>query len=348
MKKLPKKLRIKDKGLRIKYLKSAFIVVFSGVILYTFYLILNTGVASAQYLKSLTISPPTIEKIVSPGDKVEGELKIINDGDLPLSFNVEIQDYIVVDANGTPNLMPLNTLNSKYSAAAWLGINPGVVSVEPHKRQIFNYYLQVPKDARPGGHYAAVVYKPALEKSLGTGSSINSVMANLFYITVKGDITEKASVTKFLANLFNEYGPISIKAQIKNMGDLHIKPKGSITVTDLLGRKSEVKLSERNIFPGDGLRDYEESVGSKWMLGPYTAKLAAIYGQKNNLPLNASVTFWVLPWKIGLLIVLIIILVILGKLYLNKAKKQNDHKDQKPEEEAPQAPTEQPTPTVTE
>ncbi|MCL4354395.1 hypothetical protein M1349_02880 [Patescibacteria group bacterium] len=328
-----------------KKLKSSLLVFSITVFTFTF-LALSLKIASAQYLKSLTITPPAVEKAVSPGDRVEGELKIINDGDMPLSFNVEVQDYIVVDSNGTPNLLPLNTLNSKYSAAAWLGVNPTIVTVEPHKRQVFNYYLQVPDDAKPGGHYAAVVYKPVEEKTKGTGTSVNGVMANLFYITVKGDVKEEASITKFLANLFNEYGPVSIKAQIKNSGDLHIKPKGSVTVTDLLGRKSQVALSERNIFPGGGLRDYEETVGSKWMFGPYTAKLAATYGQKNNLPLNATVTFWVLPWKIGLLIVLIIVLVVLGKMYLDKAKTQNGHKeDKKPEETKETVATDETTPS---
>ena len=48
------------------------------------------------------------------------------------------------------------------------------------------------------------------------------------------------------------------------------------------------------------------------MIGPYKAVLMASYGVNNNLPLTATVYFWVFPWRIALVITLAIIAIILG------------------------------------
>ena len=44
-------------------------------------------------------------------------------------------------------------------------------------------------------------------------------VGTLFYVTVNGPITENATVSKFFANPFQEYGPVKVLTQIKNMGD---------------------------------------------------------------------------------------------------------------------------------
>ena len=317
-----------------------------GITLAVILVLTGAKLTQAQVQRTITIVPPSIPVNLNPGEKTEGKMKVINDSDTPLTFKATIQDYIVEDGNGTPRILPPDTLDKRYTASAWIGVYPDKFTVEPHQKQELNYYIQVPQDARPGGHYAAVVYTPGGEAVQGTGASVEAKMGTLFLIGVNGNINEQASISKFLANFFNEYGPVNVLTTIRNAGDLHIKPVGSITVTDLLGRKTTVNLKENNVFPGGGVRNYENAIGQKWMIGPYTAKLAASYGKNNNLPLTAVVTFWVFPWKIAMLVVLVIVLIVLGIAYLEKGKKQNGPKDQKHEEETPQTPTEQPAPQV--
>ncbi len=286
--------------------------------------------------KTMTLVPPTVEENVDPGTYKEGLMKVINDADEPVTFSVTTQDFIVVDTNGTPNILPPNTLNNKYSASSWIGVSPGYFTIQPHQKQELNYYLQVPQDAKPGGHYAAVIFEP-IDKTApkGSGASTVTKVGTLFYVGVKGDIKENAKVTAFTTNGFSEYGPIKILTQIKNMGDLHIKPIGNITITDMLGRKmATLPLDEHNIFP-ETARDFENIFNQKLLFGPFKATFLASYGKENNLPLMATLTFWVLPWKIMLVVILVIVAVVLGIMYWkkNKARKQEEklHKEN-PEE----------------
>jgi len=292
-------------------------------------------VNAQQPTRTFTLVPPTVEHSLNPGEVAEGAIKIINDSNEVLTFTATTQDFIVEDNEGIPTILPPNTLSNKYSAASWLAAYPGKFTVNPHEKYELNYYLQVPLDAKPGGHYAAVIYKPdELIKVEGTGTAVNTQVGTLFYVDVKGDIKESATVAKFSANKFQEYGPVKVETQIKNLGDLHIKPIGQITITDILGRKiASLTLPEHNIFP-EAVRNFENTLDKKVLFGPFTAKLTATYGKDNNLPLVAVFTFWILPWKIILVVILLIVAVILGIMYLKK--KSLRVKEEKLNKENPQ------------
>lgn len=270
----------------------------------------------------ITIVPPTREIILAPGEKTEGTLKVINDSEEPITFNATIRDYVVNDNAGTPEILPPNTLSNRYSAAAWIAPVPDQFTIAPHARQELTYYIQIPSDARPGGHYAAVVYQPTdIIGVSGTGTGVQTQIGTLFYINVKGNISEDAAVKQFNVKGFNEYGPVNITTEILNKGDLHIKPIGTITVKNIFGQTvSTKKIEEHNIFP-DRSFVYKNTFGKKWMLGYYTATLTTTYGQNSNLPLIASASFIIFPWKVASIALLVVIIVILALIALERKKK---------------------------
>jgi len=304
------------------------------VILAVLFLILVSALASralAQEMqRAYTVFNPQIEVKLNPGTRSEGTTEIVNETSVPLTFNLTVRDYIVTDTVGTPNFLAAGTLNNKYSAAAWIAIYPNTFSLNPHESQKVNYYIQVPASARPGGHYAGIVYAPVSKGENKTGGVINAQVGALFYITVNGPVTENSLVSKFFANPFQEYGPVKISTQIKNLGDLHISPKATITVSGLFYNATQ-DLPNHNIFP-QATRDFENTVGQAFMIGRYKALLMGSYGVNNNLPLVASVYFWVFPWRIALVIVFIIVAIILGIMYYKKRKKNGPKQPKEPKD----------------
>lgn len=284
------------------------------------------GVATAQELqRTFTVVNPTIDVKLNPGAYTQGTTKVINQSNAPLTFDISVQDYIVSDTAGTPQILPPNTLSNKYSAAAWIGVSPAQFTLKPGQTQVVNYYVQIPSYAKPGGHYAAIVTKPQVQGvENATGGVVNTQIGSLFYVTVNGPVQESATVSKFFTNFLHEYGPIDVLTQIRNMGDLHIAPKGTVKVTGLFFNQSQ-DLPTHNIFP-EAARDFTNKFGNMFMFGPYKAQLTASYGQSGNLPLVASLTFWVFPWRLTIVIILIIIAAVLGMKYYKKRKGQ--HKTQ--------------------
>lgn len=284
-----------------------------------FLLVFPVGKANAQsVIRAFTISPPAVEVKLDPGGKAEGKLKIINDSSDTVTFGTSTQDFIVKDNVGTPDILPPDTLSNKYSGAKWIAIYPSSVTVNAHKSQEVNYYIQVPADARPGGRYAALVYTPITTIDVkGTGAAVQTSVGTLFYITVNGPVTESAQVSGFNVPNFLESAPVKVKTQITNNSDIHIAPDAKITLTNFFGGKSaEANLPKYNVFPG-AARNYENSLGSGFMFGPYKVSLAGTYGTA-GLPLTAAATLWIIPWRLILFILLLIIVALLGSWYLRK------------------------------
>lgn len=316
-----------------------------GISLVATYTLLQR-VYAQEAQRTITIVPPSEELSLKPGGKAEGVLKVINDSNQPITFTAATQDFIVNDTKGTPDFLAKDTLGKPYSAAAWLGVVPDNFTVAPGQKALLHYYLQVPLNARPGGHYAGILYTPTTTIGTGsTGPAVQTQIGTLFSIDVAGPIHEEAVVTRFSAeNGFSEYGPVNILTQIKNLGDLHIKPAGYMTITDMFGRKlATIPLDEHNIFP-QAARDYVNVFGQHWMIGPFTARFAANYGRNDDLTLSATATFWVFPWKVAVIIVLIIIAAVLGWMVWKKRQEpkepMHEEKEVTKAEEAPQATTE--------
>lgn len=172
--------------------------------------------------RTFTVTPPTVEVNGDPGYYTEGTMGVINESDQPVTYRAVMADFIVEDNAGTPQILPANSLMKTYSAAAWMGVSPQIFTINPGKRQNLNYFIQIPGNARPGGHYAAVVFTP-VNPTTGTQTSqavVNGEIGTLFSIGVNGPIKESALVTKFLANLFQEYGPAQYFNRNQKLGRL--------------------------------------------------------------------------------------------------------------------------------
>lgn len=303
-------------------------------------LILSAKMLFAQEnTRTITIVPPSNEFKVDPGGKREGILKVVNGGTAPLTFKAVVRDFVVDDTVGTPHILPDNTLSPKYSASSWIAVDPDTFTVPAGETKQLNYYLQVPLNARPGGHYASIVYEP--QESIGvqgTGTGVQTHVGTLFYVRVNGNIVENATVKQFKPEYsLSEYGPVTMQTQIINYSDSHIRPVGTISVKNVLGQTVYSQaLEEHNIFP-EATREYANKVGKKLMFGPYTAELKATYGTNNNLTLFATAGFFVLPWKIVGIVLLAIVVAILLFIFLRR-KKKGQVSSPPQQQSAPQAP----------
>lgn len=271
--------------------------------------------------RTFTIVPPTVQFQAKQNDKLETKVKVRNETDDPLTFSIYVRDFIVEDKLGTPKILAPDTADNRWSASKWMTVAPDTLVIPGRSVGEAMLYVQIPGDATFGGHYAAVIFEPAVSGGVtGTGAAIITESASLVYLQVLGPIKEQSEVILFKAPAFSEYGPIKIDTEIANFGDLHVKPIGSVEIKDLFGKTMEIfPLTEYNIFPGAS-RNYENSWGKKWLAGKFTANLSATYGQ-TGLPLTAVLVFYVFPYKAAIAILLAIVILLLLVKYLQK--KQN-------------------------
>ena len=178
--------------------------------------------------------------------------------------------------------------------------------------------IVVPQSASPGGHYGVIRFSAVPPEVEGDAVSLSASIGTLVLLNVSGDVVKKASVEELYTaqndekKNFFEKGPITLGLRIKNEGSVHIKPEGTLRVTDTFGRETAVlSVNELggNILP-DSIRKFEQQLDKSMLFGRYTVTADVQYDGGN---LTKSINFWVIPYKqvaiaSGLLILLFVAL----------------------------------------
>lgn len=310
---------MKNKNLKLKIKK----IFFQFAIFYLLFTI--SSPVFAQTTLPLTVIPARHQIEVEPGEKYSLTVNFYNQSESPISGFFQVADFIVVDEKGTIQLIENpDDAPVKYSASKWVNLLYNKATLPANEKVSLQVDINVPKDAHPGGRYLAIFFQSAetLKKQnenkeeAGSGTSLR--ISSLVYIKVKGEIKEKALISRFFAPNFLEYGPIKITTDILNRGDYHITPRGVFTLTNYFGAAVDQKtLKEKNIFP-ETSRNYQVELGKKWLIGRYKIDFLGSYGEKGQA-LTAAIYVWVFPWRIALIIVLTLIIVYLVATNLYKS-----------------------------
>jgi len=276
--------------------------------------------ANAQSSLLFTVSPARQQIVANPGEEFPIAVTFYNQSESPVVGMVKVSDFIVEDEKGTPSIVEnMNQISTKYSASTWIELPFDRAGMGSHDKVVVLARIKIPKDAKPGGHYAAVYFEPvqANRPTGEAGASITPRIASLLYIRVTGPITEYSFISSMSSLSFLEYGPIEVAAKIMNKGDYHIRPRGDFMLFNSFGGKSDQKkLKEVNIFP-ETQYSFKTVIGQKWMLGKYKITLNALYGSKEQSMIH-SISVWIFPWRVVTITLLSLVIIILFGRYFYK------------------------------
>jgi len=277
--------------------------------------------ANAQAFLGVSAIPPRLEISVEPGKTVTKEIKVRNESSTEKIISTQVKDFVVVDDLGTPiQVESTGDFSNRWAASSWIQVSAASLKLKPGETKTLMVTVIAPEDALPGGHYAIILHSPQNETALSeTGSLIETNVGTLVYVTIPGDIKESAMIKDFSAPQFSEYGPIDFHATVTNLSDIHITPVGQIAITNSLGFKTAtLPLETVNIFPYTS-REYRQTLNRKLMLGRFKAQFVAAYGTTGQL-VNATLFFWVIPWRLILTVVAILLIIILIAKLNRKSK----------------------------
>ena len=285
-------------------------------LIFLFSLILPSSIFSQESI-TITAIPPRLELQALPGVTLQESIKIRNESNTEMAFQINSSDFIVSDNKGTP-VAVTQAVSGRWSLSSWVTFSPKKILLQPQETRMIDLVINIPQDALAGGHYAMITYSPDLTGMIGdqgSASTITQKVGTLIYFNVIGDVVEAANLKEFkVDNFFSNYGPINLTAEIENLGDIHFAPTGNITITNLLNKSIfTASLEPTNIFPFAS-RIFSWQVPGKYRFGRYMAKLEATAGT-NQLPLNGLIYFWIVPVKevalaLGVIILILIIIIV--------------------------------------
>jgi len=297
---------------------------------------------SANAAQGIEISPALVELNAAKGNTYVVKLTVTNVTSSDLAYSTSVNDFTAKDETGSPQIVLDSQLPETASIKTWLGTVEGFTLKSRQSRTI-NVQVTIPEQAEAGGHYGVLRFSGRAPELENTGVGLSASAGVLMLIRVDGAITEKASLVSFLSvkddtqRSFFETSPIGFVTRIKNEGNVHIKPVGSIEVRDMFGglvATIPVNDNKANVLP-ESIRRFEATYSSSWMIGRYTADLAVGYGTTGQA-ITSTISFWVIPYKILLAALLLLgtiifvmsrLLKVYNKRIIAKSKNENTTKN---------------------
>lgn len=275
--------------------------------------------------RGVTIIPPSFELYANPGDSLTDKLRVRNDSGVETKYSILVEDFKAVGEEGGVGLVDDPQSNTTYSLAKWVEPEPKSFTIGSGQEKQINFNINVPKNAEPGGHYGSILVKIGDEGQVAnSGASVSSRVGSLILLRVSGNVNEDASVSSFKSDKgYYEKAPVSLALRVKNTGNNHIKPKGTIVITNIFGQKvDQIDLTGKNVLPG-AIRKMNTEWKPKGLLANrYTATLVATYGQNDGQSLSGATSFIVFPKyliAICVIVLIIILAMISGRKKLKKA-----------------------------
>ncbi len=306
----------------------------------TLYLTKNISAQTEKQVLSITAFPAVQDKEVAPGEKAHLQVQFKNEESSFIVGKVQIADYVIKDRSGSLQLVEGDQQKPKYAASSWITLSADSITIPPRDVVTVDLFVTVPENVPSCGSYAVLYFQPALpgkgevRSNLNSSSGITAKIGALINFHVAGrQCKENLIVSKFEAPSFQEFGPIKINLELLNNSDIDMQPQGLVNLTNMFGGYVDSqKIRDLRIFP-ETVKAYEATVGNKWLLGRYKISLAASYGTGGKKLTTVSY-IWVIPWRIGLIVLLsLIILILLIRTMLGRSKKMRLNLEERLEEE---------------
>lgn len=272
-----------------------------------------TNTVAAQ---GLQVSPTTVELNGDPGKTYAINLKVFNVTESQLAYTSSVDDFKAKDETGTPSISVDTALPTTASVRTWINEVPRFI-LSSHETENVTANVTIPSNAEPGGHYGVIQFSGVAPDVKDTGVGLSAGAGVLVLIRVSGDITEKATLASFSTtqkekqHFLFEKGPITFTTRIRNEGDVHIAPHGTIELHNMFGGLvTTMKVNEdgSNVLPSS-IRRFESNYDKSWMFGRYTADLTLGYGTKGEA-ITGQLAFWVIPYKLVLILLLVLVTAI--------------------------------------
>lgn len=267
--------------------------------------------ASAQGF-NIEVSPGKSNLTIQPGDSYVQTFRVGNYSGTKKTLYIYVQDFTVISEDGAPKFFEKGEATEeerRFALSQWIQLPSESIEVENNEVMEIDAVINVPQDAEAGGHYGAFFVQT--ENPAQEGTSIGSIgrIASLMLVNIPGDVDEEVVINRAYTDksiYFEENPQIEFITYLQNKGNVHGIPVGAFNITGSGAFKSKSIIFNQDqsaVLPGAPERKISETfkldTGEQSFIPPmgrFTIDLVARYGT-NNLPLETTIFFWVLPAK---------------------------------------------------
>ncbi len=206
----------------------------------------------------IEVTPGVVELSVQPDKSQKGQLTVKNPGDTTVLLKIDVRDEWK-NRTTVPSIPPEQWLTLKYPKKFVLG---------PGESKTVAYIAKPPKDFTGEAMVMVIFSGPT------NGVGINLLQGIPIYMTAKGTERVQLSLDKLQPSL-NDQKQLDFVVDIRNTGNVHIRPQGCVRVTDSAGQsRGDIQWDYgAPVFPNTFRPYYAWSKKSGWEPGTYSAQV---------------------------------------------------------------------------
>jgi hypothetical protein len=324
------------------------VLALSGIIAVGAILVSGRPAAAAGTPISLTTSPVSLDLAIKPGTNTTKTLQLMNNSGQPLQIKIQLDEFSAHGNSGQAAITAPKANDPSASWVHFSPTNftaqPGVwTSVQmtikvPQSAQLGYYYAVVFQPQLPNNPSQP-------HTTIIKGSNAILILVD----TQSGNESRQVQIGNFsVSKHVYQYLPANFSVTVHNTGNIYLAPSGDIFISRHSdGTNSMAALNVNsaggNVLPDsvrifqtqwtDGFPSYQPKTVdgqpvlnkkglpveqlrwnftelNKLRIGKYYAQLALVYNNgTQEIPLNAVISFWVIPWELMLGALVVIILL---------------------------------------
>ncbi len=302
---------------------------------------------------NLTVSPISLNLETDPGVPISSEIKVLNNGSQTEYLELSLAKFRADETGSRPRI---EDFTSEDYYAEWIKFSQPKFTAEPGQWVSVPFDFNPPADAALGYLYAILVKRQEEVINSNDTAVISGIPAVLVIAMVNSPLAVKElSLESFISTQrIYEFLPATFEVTIKNSGNVATQPKGTIFIDS----QDQKDVAILNLNPGGGLvlpqssRKYELSwlegfpnyevytdengkpqrrlswdwsTANHFRFGEYTANLLFVYDNgERDVPVEATLSFWVIPWRIiagAILVIGLLVWAIISPFFLLRKKR---------------------------
>lgn len=200
------------------------------------------GVAHAAN-GGITISPTSINKEIAPGGSYKGEVIVINQGDVDVTYKVYATPYSVSGEAYKPYFTPVK---GATDITDWITFASTGKTLKVGNDDHVAFTINVPKGTGAGSYYGTIFAET--EDKGSNGVITRKRVGTVAYIRVTGQATEKGDVETWSVPWLQQ-SPLSANLRMANTGSVHFEANVKVTISDVFGNKKYIYERKPKILP---------------------------------------------------------------------------------------------------
>ena len=282
---------------------------------------------------NLITSPLPISLSGPPGSTLTTDIRLKNGGTTTEHLKVNLMKFSANGDEGKPTIADRATGDDYFD---WVTFSPSTFEAPPNEWETIKMTINLPKTAAFGYYYAAAFSRDGKQPTPNKTTVLFGSAAVLVLVEAKvPNAKREANILSLTSSKKTyEFLPAIFSIKIHNGGNVHLIQSGDLVIKKNKKEISRLHINtaQGNILPNsnriftaswnDGYPYYSEKVlngatvldkkgkpvsSLSWntdkishlRIGKYTASLLMVYDDgSKDVPMEATVSFWVIPWRL--------------------------------------------------